>query len=303
MRLLKVFTVILPFVTMPFLSMQSSAQSPAPDNAATTRTVLLWPNGAPGALGNSPEDKPALTIYLPTSNPTQTGVIIAPGGGYSHLSMTKEGSDIAAWLNQHGVAAFVLQYRLGPKYHHPIELGDAQRAIRMVRSQAASFGIASNRLGMWGFSAGGHLTATAGTQFDAGNTSAPDPIDQQSSRPDFLILAYPVITMKTPFAHQGSVHSLLGDTPDPAMLDALSAEQHVTPQTPPTFLYATTDDQTVPVMNSILFYEELSRAKVPAEIHIFQHGAHGSGLGGTSPALMQWPGLLYTWLQANGWEQ
>jgi acetyl esterase/lipase len=303
MPLPKVLAAVLPFAILLSMPTVSSAQAPVPVTPATPPTVLLWPNGAPGALGDAPEDKPTLTIYLPTSNPTQTGVIVAPGGGYLHLSMTKEGSDIAAWLNQHGVAAFVLQYRLGPKYHHPIELGDAQRAIRMVRSQAQSFGIVPGRLGIWGFSAGGHLAATTGTKFDAGNTAASDPIDQQSSRPDFLVLSYPVITFKPPYNHVGSLHSLLGPDPDPALVDALSAELNVTPQTPPTFLYATTDDQTVPAMNSTLFYDALVRAKVPAEIHIFQHGAHGSGLGGTSHSLTQWPNLLYTWLQTNGWAQ
>jgi acetyl esterase/lipase len=305
MPLPKVFAAILPLAILLYLPALSPAQAPAPATgpAATAHTVPLWPNGAPGALGDTPEDQPTLTIYLPTSNPTQTGVVIAPGGGYLHLSMVKEGSDIAEWLNQHGVAAFVLKYRLGPKYHNPIELGDAQRALRTVRSQAASFGIAPNHLGMWGFSAGGHLTATAGTKFDAGNPASPDPIDQQSSRPDFLVLSYPVITMKTPYAHVGSLHALLGTDPSPALVDSLSAELNVTPQTPPTFLYATTDDQTVPVMNSIMFFEALSREKVPVEIHIFQHGAHGSGLGGTSPSLVQWPALLHTWMQTNGWAQ
>ncbi|MEO6802026.1 MAG: alpha/beta hydrolase, partial [Granulicella sp.] len=295
---------ILPLAMLMCMPALSPAQTPAPASPATTaNTVPLWPNGAPGAFGGAPEDQPTLTIYLPASNPTQTGVVVAPGGGYLHLSMTKEGSDIAEWLNQHGIAAFVLKYRLGPKYHNPIEIGDAQRALRTVRSQAASFGIASNHLGIWGFSAGGHLAATAGTKFDAGNPASADPIEQQSSRPDFMILAYPVITMKAPYAHVGSVHGLLGTDPSPALVDSMSAELNVTPQTPPTFLYTTTDDKTVPVMNSIMFFEALSREKVPVEMHIFEHGSHGSGLGGTSPSLTQWPPLLHTWMQVNGWAQ
>jgi acetyl esterase/lipase len=291
------------FSVLAFVSIHTFAQLPAQRVEPKHPMVMLWPAGAPGALGNLPEDQPAITVYLPASNPTKTGVIVVPGGGYSHLAIAKEGFAIADWLNQHGIAAFVLRYRLGPAYHHPIELGDAQRALRMVRAQSETYGILPSHLGMMGFSAGGHLTATAGTHFDAGDGSATDPIDRESSRPDFLILAYPVITLKAPYVHQGSLHSLLGETPDPAMVDTLSDDQQVTAHTPPTFLYATTDDPVVPVMNSVLFYEALLRANVPAEIHIFQHGSHGSGLGGTNQSLMQWPNLLYTWLQVNGFAQ
>ncbi len=263
---------------------------------------LLWPQGAPGALGTADTDKPRLLVFLPKENTTHMGVLVAPGGSYSHLSMQKEGADIAHWLNDHGIAAFVLVYRLGPNYHHPIEIHDAQRALRLVRSRSAEFGI--TKLGMWGFSAGGHLAATAGTLYDAGNPASTDLIDQQSSRPDFLILCYPVITLEEPYAHAGSSRFLLGDKPDPAAIDLLSAEKHVTAQTPPTFLYATTDDHTVPVINSVLFYEALIKAGVPAEMHLFQHGGHGSGLGTvtatqTNPALAAWPGLLWPWLQTR----
>ena len=168
----------------------SLAQAPATE----PRTVLLWEKGAPGALGDTGEDRPALTIFR-TSGAGGTSVIIAPGGGYRNLSMDHEGREVATWFNRMGVTAYVLQYRLGPRYHHPIELGDAQRAIRLVRSRAAQLGIVSDRIGMMGFSAGGHLTATAGTHFDDGNPNAPDPIDRVSSRPDFLILAYAVISL------------------------------------------------------------------------------------------------------------
>jgi acetyl esterase/lipase len=263
--------------------------------------ILLWPQGAPGALGTAEIDKPKLLVYLPKQNPTHTAILIAPGGSYMHLAMQKEGADVAHWLNDHGIAAFVLQYRLGPQYHHPIELGDAQRALRLIRARSADFG-GITKLGMWGFSAGGHLAATAGTHFDAGDPSATDPIARQSSRPDFLILAYAVITFADPYAHKHSRQELLGDNPDPALVDLLSDEKQVTPQTPPTFLFTTTDDKTVPVMNSILFYEALVKNNVPAEIHIFQHGPHGSGLGAVTPtqpyaALTQWPALLWMWLQ------
>jgi acetyl esterase/lipase len=283
------------------LGMGMAQGQQAPDVAAG-KTLLLWPAGAPGAQGTADVDQPTLTIFLPSGpNATKTGVVIAPGGGYQHLAMGYEGMDVARWLNERGVAAFVLKYRLGPTYHHPIELGDAQRAIRMVRANAAEYGIAPDHLGMWGFSAGGHLTATAGTHFDAGNPSAADPIDRQGSRPDFLILAYPVITLEAPYAHVGSRKYLLGDTPDPAVVQSLSAELQVTKNTPPTFLFSTTDDGTVPVMNSVMFYSALVKAGVPAEMHLFQDGRHGSGLGTKNPELSVWPDLLIKWMRERGY--
>ncbi len=261
----------------------------------------LWANGAPGALGTADEDTPTLAAYIPASNPTRTAVIVAPGGGYQHLSMVKEGSDVAVWLSAHGVAAFVLKYRLGPKYHDPIERGDAKRAMRTVRANAAQYGVAADHIGIWGFSAGGHLTATAGTQFDAGNPAATDPIDQQSSRPDFMILAYPVITMEDPYVHKGSRQYLLGDSPTQAAMDGMSAELHVTAQTPPAFLFQTTDDRTVPVLNSVMMYSALVKAGVPVELHIFQHGAHGAGLAAANPQLSPWTDLLMKWMRERGY--
>ena len=269
--------------------------------AGAQKTILLWPTGAPGALGEEDADKPTLTVFLPAENPTKTGVVIAPGGGYQHLAMEKEGFAVARWLNEHGVAAFVLKYRLGPNYHHPIELGDAQRALRTVRANSAEYGVAEDHIGMWGFSAGGHLTATAGTHFDSGQPEAADAIEKKGSRPDFLILAYPVITFTDPLAHSGSRKYLLGDTPDPALVQSLSAETQVTAQTPPTFIFSTTDDKTVLIGNSVLFYEALVKAGVPAEMHIFQHGAHGAGLAPTNPELNVWPDLLIKWMRERGY--
>jgi acetyl esterase/lipase len=278
------------------------AQAPAAAPAVSgPPPMLLWAGGAPGALGDADDDKPTITAYIPTSNPTKTAVVIAPGGGYQHLSMVREGSDVAAWLNARGVAAFVLKYRLGMKYHSPIELGDAQRAIRTVRADAAKYGIAPDHIGMWGFSAGGHLTASAGTLFDAGNTAATDAIEQQSSRPDFLILSYPVITMQDPYVHKGSRTFLLGDDPTQGAMDGMSPEMHVNAQTPPTFLFTTTDDHTVPVLNSVMFYTALIKAGVPAEMHIFQHGGHGSGLAPTNPQLQPWTDMLIKWMRERGY--
>ncbi len=273
--------------------------APAP---AGKPVVLLWPAGAPGALGDADEDKPTLTVFLPAGvNATKTGVVVAPGGGYQHLAMEKEGYAFAEWLNARGVAAFVLKYRLGPKYHHPVEMWDAQRAMRVVRAHAAEYGIAADHVGMWGFSAGGHLTATAGTQFDWGKADSADLVERQGSRPDFLVLAYPVITMMEPDVHHGSLKNLLGDDPDPALVRSLSAETRVTTDTPPTFLFSTTDDKTVPVMNSVMFYEALVKAGVPAEMHIFQQGAHGAGLAAANPQLSVWPDLVAKWMRERGY--
>ncbi len=269
--------------------------------AAEHPTVLLWPNGAPGALGNAPEDQPTLTIYLPDpGKAVRTGVVVCPGGGYVHLAMQKEGFDIAEWLNSMGIAAFVLKYRLGPRYHHPIEMWDGQRAMRYVRYHAREYGVDPSRIGIWGFSAGGHLASTVGTHFDNGKAGAPDPIDRVSCRPDFMVLSYPVVTMLDPYVHKGSRRALLGDNPDPRMVRYLSNELQVTPQTPPTFLFSTDDDTTVPCENSIQFFLALRKNHVPAEMHIFEPGPHGVGLAPTHSALSIWPTLLANWFRTRG---
>ena len=270
------------------------------DMSAEPQTIPLWEQDAPGALGQADEDRPTITLYRAYGSGVRTAVIVAPGGSYAHLASNHEGRQVANWLNALGVTAFVLKYRLGPKYHHPIELGDAQRAIRVVRTRAQEFDIASDRIGMMGFSAGGHLASTAGTHFDNGNPSASDIIDRASSRPDFLILGYPVITMQGQYAHSGSVRNLLGDDPDPKLLESLSNELQVTSQTPPTFLFTTSEDKTVPAENSVNFYLALHKAGVPAELHIFEKGPHGVGLDLSDPALGEWPTLLANWLRERG---
>jgi len=265
------------------------------------QSTLLWPNGAPGALGNEESDRPSLTIHLPASNGVHSGVVVCPGGGYAMLAVDHEGRQIAEWLNARGVAAFVLRYRLGPRYHHPIELGDAQRALRFVRFHAADYGVANDKIGIWGFSAGGHLASTAGTHFDAGNANAADPIDRLSSRPDFMILAYPVISFTTPYTHRGSLRNLLGDNPDPKLVASLSNETQVTSQTPPAFLFHTSTDTGVPPENSVLFYLALRKAGVPAEMHIYERGEHGVGLAPSDPVLSTWPRRLEDWMKLHGW--
>ncbi len=269
--------------------------------AATHQTVLLWPNGAPGALGNKPEDRPTLTVYLPDpGKAVRTGVVVCPGGGYVMLAMKKEGTDIAEWLNSIGIAAFVLKYRLGPRYHYPIEMWDGQRAMRYVRYHAKEYGIDPNRIGIWGFSAGGHLASTVGTHFDNGNPQATDPIDRMSCRPDFMVLAYAVISMLPPYVHEGSMHALLGEYPNPKLQRYLSNQLQVTPETPPTFLFSTDDDTTVPCENSVLFFLALRKNHVPAEMHIFEPGHHGVGLAPTHAALSIWPTLLANWFRTRG---
>jgi acetyl esterase/lipase len=271
------------------------------DLTAEPQTILLWQNGAPGALGQGEDDQPTITVYRPWGhNLSGTAVIVAPGGSYRFLASNHEGRQVANWFNAMGVTAFVLEYRVGPRYHHPIELRDAQRAIRLVRSRAGEFEISPDRIGMMGFSAGGHLASTAATHFDSGNPAAADPIDRAGSRPDFAILGYPVITLKAPYAHQGSVKNLLGDHPDPKLVEELSNELHVTRQTPPTFLFATSDDDVVPVENSVSFYLALHKAGVPAELHVFEKGPHGVGLALGDPALGEWPALLANWLRQRG---
>lgn len=251
-------------------------------------TELLYENGAPGAVGDEDLDKPTLTVYLPKSNAVPTGVIVCPGGGYMRLAMDHEGDQIAKWLNSMGVAAFVLKYRLGPRYHHPAMLDDAQQAIRTVRTRAKDFGIAPDRIGIWGFSAGGHLASTASTHFTP------------ETRPDFSILTYPVISFTTKYVHKGSLNALLGKEPDPELVKLLSNELQVTKETPPTFLVHASDDASVPPENSILYYMALRNAGVPAELHIYQRGGHGFGLGHTDVALSSWSSRLEAWLQIRG---
>ncbi len=265
------------------------------------QTILLWANGAPGAKGDADVDKPSLTLYpVSGSGKVETGVVVFPGGGYVHLAMDHEGTQIAEWLNKLGISAFVLKYRLGPKYHYPVELWDAQRAIRYVRAHARDYSIRADRIGIWGFSAGGHLASTAGTHFDRGDPNGSDAIDKESSRPDFMILAYPVITMLDPYVHHGSLHALLGEKPNPELVRSLSNETQVTPETPPTFLFATANDNVVPVENSVQFDEALNKAGVPAEMHIYLKGPHGVGLAQNDPVLRTWPDRLADWLKVQG---
>ncbi len=252
-------------------------------------------------MGTEDADKPSLTLYpAPQESAIATAVIVFPGGGYGTLAKDHEGDQIARWLNSLGIQAFVLEYRIAPRYRYPAPLLDAQRAIRLVRAHAADYRISAGRIGIWGFSAGGHLASTAGTHFSDGDANAEDPIERVSSRPDFMILAYPVISFITPYAHLGSLHNLLGDNPDPKLMASLSNETQVTARTPPTFLFHTNEDSGVPAENSVLFYLALRKAGVPAEMHIYERGPHGVGLASTDAVLATWAARLKDWLEIRG---
>lgn len=267
--------------------------------AAPGTPIVLWPGGAPGAKGSDPLDIPTLTPYLPSKEKaTGAAIIICPGGGYTHLA-DHEGGPVAEWLNSIGVAAFVLKYRLGPRYQHPAPLLDAARAIRLVRTRAGEWALDPDRVGILGFSAGGHVASTLGTHFDSGKPGAADPIDRVSSKPSLMILIYPVITMREK-THAGSKQNLLGNNPSPELVTLLSNDEQVTKETPPTFLVHTTTDTAVPVENSISFATALRKAGVPFELHLYERGPHGFGLGREDPILATWPDRCAAWLRVHG---
>ncbi|AUC22881.1 MULTISPECIES: alpha/beta hydrolase [Polaribacter] len=239
--------------------------------------------------------KPTLEIYAPSKrNATDKAVLIYPGGGYTMLAYDWEGTEIAKWFNSKGITAFVLKYRLpnskSQKTPNEAPLQDAQRAMRWVRFNADKFGINPNKIGVIGFSAGGHLASTLGTQFDTDNNFKEESIDTISARPDFMALIYPVITMKDDYTHKGSRNQLIGKTPTKELIEQYSNELQVTENTPPTFLVHSSNDNAVPVENSIQFYKALNDKKVKVEMHIYPYGGHGFSL-----AINQ-KGYLHTWL-------
>jgi acetyl esterase/lipase len=268
---------------------------------AESDSIQLWPDGAPGALGKDEKDIPTLTPFLPADKPSGAAIVVCPGGGYGGLA-PHEGKDYALFLNDHGVTAFVLKYRLGSAgYRHPRMLEDAQRAIRLVRARAAEWNIDPKRVGIMGSSAGGHLASTALTHFDAGRTDASDPIERQSSRPDFGILCYAVISMG-PNTHQGSKNNLLGKDPDPELVKLLSNELQVTKETPPCFIWHTAEDTAVKVENSLEFAAALRKNGVPFDLHVYQKGRHGIGLADKPPFanVHPWGNDLIFWLKEQG---
>jgi acetyl esterase/lipase len=264
----------------------------------------VWPNGAPDAKGETPGDKPTLTFFLPPKEKAVgTAVLICPGGGYWALAADYEGDDVARWLNSFGVAGIVLRYRnagSGAGYHHPSPLNDAQRSLSIIRSRAKEFNIESDKIGVLGFSAGGHLASSLGTHYLTAIKNSTDPVERVSCRPDFMILIYPVITMNFPYTHKGSRENLLGKNPDQDLADLMSNEKQVNLQTPPAFLVHATEDSVVPVENSIMFYSALRKAGVPAEMHIYLKGQHGFGLGINKGEVSTWPDLCKNWMNSLG---
>ena len=261
----------------------------------------LWPAGAPGAVGNEELDKPKLEIFGATGPGLHTAVVVCPGGGYVHLAYEKEGTRIAEWLNLRDITAFVLTYRLAPRYKYPAPQDDGKRAVRWVRSHAAEYHVDPNKVGMWGFSAGGHLVGMVGTHFDAGNPQAADPVERVSDRPDFVVSAYGLMTLSAEIAKRESLANFTSAPVTPELLKELSPDKNVTKDTPPFFLYATTTDERVPVLTSVAFYMAMQRAGAPVEMHLFEQGPHGTGLAQTYPALSAWTGLLENWLRIHGW--
>ena len=282
--------------------------TPAIDAGLNLHTVELWPSGAPGQNGSDPKDVPALTVFAPrTRRPNNPAVIIAPGGSYVMLAADLEGREVADWFAVRGITAFVLRYRMGEKYQYPIPLEDAQRAVRYVRANAAQYRIDPDRIGIMGFSAGGHLAAMESVSAETADANAVDPIDKASSKPNFVVLGYPWLNAMSPNANGMITYCSNNATVKTVPQDKCkefeakySPVKFVTSATPPTFIYITSDDKTVDVQASIDYFEAMRAAKAPVEFHSFAHGSHGSGLGNGDPALDLWPTLLDAWLRGQG---
>lgn len=267
-------------------AMATGATEPGAIGAGTAASASADLAAPAATIAASPADQPAISVHLPPPElACGTGIIVCPGGGYRSLASDHEGLQVARWLNRLGIAAFVLRYRLGPRYHSSVSLLDGQRAIRSVRHQAAAFGISPQRIGMLGFSAGGHLTVACGTGFDAGDAAANDPIERESARPDFLVPVYAVVN--------GAVRGRKAD-------EYTAADTQVSAATPPTFLMHTHQDAVVSAEQSLLFYRACLAAGVPAELHVFGHGEHGVGLASGDPDVAHWTALLHRWLRRNG---
>lgn len=263
--------------------------------------IPLWADGAPGALGDEPKDIPTLSVSIIESSAPTGVLIICPGGGYGGLAIDHEGHQIVEWAKSMGLSAAICEYRhRGRGYGHPAPLDDAQRAIRLVRANAEQWNIDPKRVGIIGFSAGGHLVSTVITRFDSGDPNAADPIARCSSRPDFAILCYPVISMGSSFTHRGSEVNLLGDDATPDQLRQFASERNVSEDTPPTFVFHTLEDKAVPPENGLVFYQAMVAKKVPGELHIYQKGVHGVGLARNIPGTSDWPATCQRWLANLG---
>jgi acetyl esterase/lipase len=282
----------------------SAQQSSTSDKYLEIQTIRLWSGSAPHAVGNTDEDVPTLTMFAPyNAPPSHPAVIVVPGGAYKMLASIHEGREVADWFTEHGFTAFVLKYRLGPRYLYPVPLEDAKRAVRTVRARAPEFGIDPERIGMLGFSAGGHLTAMTGTTADDGQPNATDAIERASSRLSFMVLVYPWLNaMDTPPGKWLSYCGVMEITGDACkQYEQYSPVRNVTAKTPPTFIFHTADDDTVPVRTSLEFFHALQTAGVPAEVHIYEKGQHGLGFAARDTALETWPLLLENWLRLHGY--
>ena len=270
-------------------------------NAAEPRQIYLWDRGVPNALGTEEKDKPKITVAFPDADKSVgAAVVVCPGGGYGFLAMDHEGKQIAEWFNSFGVTAAILDYRHRNKgYGHPNPMLDVQRAIRIVRGNASEWKIDPAKIGVMGFSAGGHLASTAAVHF--GEHKNPiDDLDKISCRPDFAILCYPVILFDTAYTHRGSMQNLIGENAPPELIEYYSTEKQVSDKTPPTFLFSTDEDAGVPPENCVEFYLALRKHRIPAELHVYQKGAHGLGLAKGTAGTETWPELCRIWLKNNG---
>ena len=268
------------------------------------KAIVLWPAGAPEAVGKEDEDVPKLYMYPAVGEGVRSAVIVMPGGGYRALMMEKEGGSEARWLSAHGVTAFVLEYRLGMRYHFPAPMLDGARAIRYVRSHADELGVAKDKIGVWGFSAGGHLAGYLAVVHDKGDPHAADLIERESDRPDFAILSYARLSMDDAIPRATNLEGLMGDHPTPEMLKSVSIDRLVTKDTPPSLIYSTSGDQTVDSRNATAFYNSMKRAGATAELHIFERGFHGTGMGlgqNKVKELSIFPELVDNWMQMHGW--
>lgn len=275
-----------------------------PPPTGYSRIIPLWPNSAPLAKGTAAGDVPKLYYYPAIAAGVRSAVIVLPGGGYTHVVIEKEGAAEGKWLAAHGVSAFVLQYRLSPWYKYPVPMLDGSRAVRYVRSHAADFGVDPNKIGVWGFSAGGHLAGYLATEPAERDRVSADPVERVSAHPDFAVYSYARLSMDESIPRLTNMEGLLGDNPTPEMLDRISYVRHVTKDTSPSFIYSTTGDQTVNSLSSTAYYDALKRAGVPAELHIFELGPHGTGMGQGLRGLAElevWPLLLQHWMQQHGW--
>ena len=301
-----VFALLFSGVTAQSQAVSAVRRAPGVDPPPTgySRALNLWTGEAPLAKGNKPEDIPVLYYYPATAPGVHSAVIVLPGGGYVREMMEKEGATEAKWLAARGVAAFVLRYRLAPEYRYPAPMLDGTRAVRYVRSHAAEFGIDPARIGVWGFSAGGHLAgylATAPIESDKKN---PDPVERVSGHPDFAVFSYARLSMDPSIPRPTSMEALIGNNPRPEMIDTLWIARHVTKETSPSFIYSTTEDQTVNSMNATAYYDACKREGIPVELHVFEQGQHGTGMGQNLKGMAEleiWPLLLEHWMQLHGW--